>query len=94
MARIPWGHNILIFTKCQSLVEAGFYLSQTLVYGWGRDVLALQLKSNLYARAGKAASARLRSSRNFSAGQIRIGNAADRRFQGKLACTSAVKQRA
>ena len=52
--QIPWGHNILIFTKCQSVAEARFYLSQTLDLGWSRDVLALQLKSNLFARAGKA----------------------------------------
>jgi predicted nuclease of restriction endonuclease-like (RecB) superfamily len=54
LMEIPWGHNILIFTKCSSVAEAGFYIKQTLEQGWSRDVLALQLKSNLYARAGKA----------------------------------------
>jgi predicted nuclease of restriction endonuclease-like (RecB) superfamily len=54
LARIPWGHNIQIFTKCGSVAEARFYIEQTLEQGWSRDVLALQLKSNLYARAGKA----------------------------------------
>ena len=54
LASIPWGHTIQIFTKCKSVVEAGFYIEQTLEQGWSRDVLALQLKSNLYARAGKA----------------------------------------
>lgn len=52
--QLPWGHNILIFTKCASLAEASFYIGQTLEHGWSRDVLALQLKSKLYARAGKA----------------------------------------
>ena len=52
--QIPWGHNIQIFTKCSSVAEAGFYINQTLEQGWSRDVLALQLKSNLYARTGKA----------------------------------------
>jgi predicted nuclease of restriction endonuclease-like (RecB) superfamily len=52
--QIPWGHNILIFTKCSSVIEADFYLRQTIEQGWSRDVLALQLKSNLYGRAGKA----------------------------------------
>lgn len=52
--QIPWGHNILIFTKCGSLEEAGFYIGQTLEQGWSRDVLAMQLKSNLYMRTGKA----------------------------------------
>ena len=52
--QMPWGHNIQIFTKCASVAEASFYIAQTLEQGWSRDVLALQLKSNLYARAGKA----------------------------------------
>lgn len=52
--QIPWGHNILIFTKSADLQEAGFYIRQTLENGWSRDVLALQLKSRLYDRAGKA----------------------------------------
>lgn len=52
--QIPWGHNILIFTKSSSLQEARFYIQQTLENGWSRDVLALQLKSNLYSRAGQA----------------------------------------
>ncbi|MQM32927.1 MAG: hypothetical protein CRU72_00350 [Candidatus Accumulibacter phosphatis] len=54
LMEIPWGHNILIFTKCSSVAEAGFYITQTLEQGWSRDVLALQLKSNLYARTGRA----------------------------------------
>ena len=49
-----WGHNIPIFTKYHSVAEASFYIGQTLEQGWSRNVLALQLKSNLYARAGKA----------------------------------------
>ena len=52
--QLPWGHNILIFTKCSSVAEASFYMEQTVQQGWSRDVLALQLKSNLHARAGKA----------------------------------------
>ena len=54
LMEVPWGHNIQIFTKCSSVAEAGFYINQTLEQGWSRDVLALQLKSNLYTRAGKA----------------------------------------
>ncbi len=54
VAQLPWGHNILIITKCSSVAQARFYIDQTLEQGWSRDVLALQLKSNLYARAGKA----------------------------------------
>lgn len=52
--QIPWGHHILIFTKCSSVEEAQFYMAQTLEHGWSRDVLALQLKSRLHERVGKA----------------------------------------
>jgi len=52
--QIPWGHNIHIFTKSKSFDEAFFYISETIENGWSRDVLALQIKSNLYQRQGKA----------------------------------------
>jgi predicted nuclease of restriction endonuclease-like (RecB) superfamily len=52
--QIPWGHNILIFSKSKSQNEACFYMQQTLENGWSRDVLALQIKSNLFERQGKA----------------------------------------
>ena len=53
LVQIPWGHHIQIFSKCSELAEAGFYIGQTIEQGWSRDVLALQLKSRLYDRAGK-----------------------------------------
>ncbi len=55
-SQIPWGHNIHIFVKAESFNEAHFYINQTLENGWSRDVLALQIKLNLYARQGKAIS--------------------------------------
>ncbi len=51
---IPWGHNILIFTKSKDLKEALFYIQKTKENNWSRDTLALQIKSDLYARQGKA----------------------------------------
>lgn len=54
--KIPWGHNILIFSKSKDIQEAHFYIRATLENGWSRDILALQLKSQLYARQGKAIS--------------------------------------
>jgi predicted nuclease of restriction endonuclease-like (RecB) superfamily len=52
--QIPWGHNIHIFTKAKSFDEALFYINETIENGWSRDILALQIKSNLYVRQGKA----------------------------------------
>jgi predicted nuclease of restriction endonuclease-like (RecB) superfamily len=54
IAQIPWGHNILIFSKSRDIQEANFYLQKTLENNWSRDVLAFQIKSQLYERQGKA----------------------------------------
>ncbi len=56
IAQIPWGHNILIFSKSRDLKEANFYIQHTLEHHLSRDVLALKIKSNLYERSGKAIS--------------------------------------
>ncbi|PRD46205.1 PDDEXK nuclease domain-containing protein [Sphingobacterium haloxyli] len=52
--KVPWGHNILIFSRSKSIIEALFYVQQTIENGWSRDILALQIKSKLYERTGKA----------------------------------------
>jgi predicted nuclease of restriction endonuclease-like (RecB) superfamily len=54
VAQIPWGHNILIFTKSKDVKEALFYVQKTKENNWSRDTLALQIKTDLYARQGKA----------------------------------------
>ncbi len=52
--KIPWGHNILIFTKSKNIAIAQFYIQQTILNAWGRETLALQIKSQLFERQGKA----------------------------------------
>jgi len=52
--QIPWGHNLLIITKCQSVKEALFYVHKTIQNGWSRSVLTHHLELNLYGREGKA----------------------------------------
>lgn len=54
--QIPWGHNIQVFTKSVDLNEAAFYINQTIHNGWSREVLAQQIKSDLYGRSGKTVS--------------------------------------
>ncbi|MCG9879714.1 MAG: PDDEXK nuclease domain-containing protein [Bacteroidia bacterium] len=56
LKQIPWGHNILIFTKSINIPVAQFYIEQTLINAWGRETLALQIKSQLYERQGKSIS--------------------------------------
>lgn len=54
VAKIPWGHNILIFSKSKDILEALFYIEKTISNGWSRSVLGLQIEANLYQRQGKA----------------------------------------
>lgn len=54
--KIPWGHIKVIITKIKNTDEATFYIHQTIENNWSRDILDLQIKSNLYERKGKAVS--------------------------------------
>lgn len=54
--QLPWSHIKVILDKLSNHTEALFYLNQTIENGWSRDVLTLQIKSNLYARQGKIIS--------------------------------------
>lgn len=51
---IPWGHNLIIVSKCASHDEALYYLRQTQTHGWSRAVLTHQIESGLWQREGKA----------------------------------------
>lgn len=54
VAQIPWGHNIVIISKCKSTLEAVFYVQKTIQNNWSRAVLTHHIESGLYAREGKA----------------------------------------
>ncbi|MCE1167710.1 MAG: PDDEXK nuclease domain-containing protein [Sphingobacteriia bacterium] len=54
VAQVPWGHNILIFTKSKDIKEALFYINLSKENNWGRETLALQIKTDLFNRSGKA----------------------------------------
>ena len=54
VAQIPWGHNILIFSKSKTIEESIFYLKGTIENSWSRSVLDMQIGTDLYSRQGKA----------------------------------------
>jgi len=56
LVQIPWGHNLAIISKSQSIAEAKFYVENTLVHGWSRSVLTHQIESGLWERKGRALS--------------------------------------
>ena len=54
IGEIPWGHNITIFSKLKEANQRIWYAQKTIENGWSRNVLSLQIQSNLYARDGKS----------------------------------------
>jgi len=56
VARISWGHNILLMEKVKDLPTRLWYMQQTIEHGWGRDTLAAMIKGRVYDRHGQAVS--------------------------------------
>lgn len=54
VGQIPWGHNVMILAKVDSVDEALFYCRKTMANNWSRSVLTHQIESGLYNRKGKA----------------------------------------
>jgi predicted nuclease of restriction endonuclease-like (RecB) superfamily len=54
VGQIPWGHNVAIITKSNSIDEAIFYCKKTIENNWSRSVLINQISSDFYNRQGKA----------------------------------------
>ncbi|MDR3694568.1 PDDEXK nuclease domain-containing protein [Mucilaginibacter sp.] len=53
VSQIPWGHNILLMQKIKDKQIRFWYIEQTIVNNWSRDVLSLMIKSNLHLRQGE-----------------------------------------
>lgn len=56
VAKISWGHNILLMEKVKDLPTRLWYLQQTIEHGWSRDTLAAMIKGRVYDRHGQAVS--------------------------------------
>lgn len=53
VVQIPWGHNREIITKAKTVEEAIFYVQQTIINNWSRNILQAQMESGLFRRKGK-----------------------------------------
>ena len=51
---IPWGQHIEIFTRCKTLDEALFYVSQTIENNWSRPEVEAQIVGRLFQNHGAA----------------------------------------
>jgi predicted nuclease of restriction endonuclease-like (RecB) superfamily len=54
VAQIPWRHIVEILTKVKDFNEVLFYIQKTKENNWSRDVLSLQLKTDLFKRNGSS----------------------------------------
>lgn len=50
VAQIPWSHNLVILQKVKGLDERKWYIEKTIENGWSRNILTIQIETNLYAR--------------------------------------------
>ncbi|MCM1110217.1 MAG: PDDEXK nuclease domain-containing protein [Clostridium sp.] len=51
---VPWGQHIDIFTRCQSVAEALFYIEETIKNDWSRPELDTEIDNGLYKKRGAA----------------------------------------
>lgn len=56
VAEIPWGHHVVLLERIKDPQERFWYASAALEHGWSRNVLLLQIETDLYRRKGKAVS--------------------------------------
>lgn len=51
---VPWAHHVILMDKVHDLATRFWYMEQTIVNGWSRNVLSLQIGAQANARHGKA----------------------------------------
>lgn len=56
VAKLPWGHNILLIEKLKDKETRLWYTQQCIENQWSREALSNQIKSKLHERKGKAIS--------------------------------------
>lgn len=54
VAKIPWGHNILLMEKIKDASIRLWYMRQIIEQDWTRDVLLSMIKNRAHERQGKA----------------------------------------
>jgi predicted nuclease of restriction endonuclease-like (RecB) superfamily len=50
VAKIPWGHTGLIFSKCKQPEQINFYLQKSVERGWSRSILEEEIKVDAYLK--------------------------------------------
>lgn len=53
-AQIPWFHNCLLLEKVKDPEARQWYIQKTVEHGWSRNVLTMQIETDLHQRQGSA----------------------------------------
>ena len=61
VGEIPWGQNIEILSKINTIEEKEYYLKATAEMGWTRNVLLNQIKADAFRRQSKSKSHNFKS---------------------------------
>ena len=48
VSQIPWGHNIVLLNKLETIEKRLWYAEQTKINGWSRNILTIQIETNFY----------------------------------------------
>jgi predicted nuclease of restriction endonuclease-like (RecB) superfamily len=54
VAQIPWGHNLILLGRVKDDNARLWYAQQVTINGWSRNILTIQIESQLYQRQGQA----------------------------------------
>ena len=52
--RLPWGHIVTLIYEVLDRQDRVFYINGTIENGWSRNILSMQIETNLCKRPGKA----------------------------------------
>ena len=56
VTQLPWGSNLMLLFKLDSIEDRLWYAQKAVEEGWSRNVLSMQIESDLKGRSGKAVS--------------------------------------
>lgn len=54
LAQLPWYHHITLLDKLKTQATREWYIQQAITHNWSRNILVMQIETNLMDRAGKA----------------------------------------
>jgi len=54
VAQLPWGHNLVLLESLATQADRRWYAAKAIEHNWSRNVLNIQIESQLLARSGAA----------------------------------------